>query len=85
MCSNCRFAIYNTFRVLELICHIGIYLRITNDNQFIKNLKKYDRSSKKWKHLTGSVTYCLVKDMLPLYTVEKELMKASDVQYYLPN
>ena len=55
----------------------------------IKKLKKYDCSSKKWKHLTDSVTYCLAKDMLPLYTVEKEgfqkLLKAFDSQYQLPN
>lgn len=48
----------------------------------IEKVKKYDRSSKKWKQLTDSVTYCLAKDMLPLYTVEKEgfqkLLKAFD-------
>ena len=32
MCSRCQLAIY-TFRVSTLIYHIGIYLRITNDNR----------------------------------------------------
>ena len=31
---------------------------------------KYERSSRKWKQLTDSVTFCLAKDMLPMYTVE---------------
>ena len=40
MCLRCQLAIYtihlsyiiyNTFRVLALICHNAIYLRITND------------------------------------------------------
>ena len=35
----------------------------------IEKLKKYDRSSKKWKLLTDSMTYFLAKDMLPLYAV----------------
>ena len=55
----------------------------------IEKLKKYDCSSKKWKQLTDSVTYCLAKDMLPLYTVENEgfqrLLKAIDPQYQLPS
>ena len=55
----------------------------------MEKLKKYDRSSKKWKQLTDSVTYLLAKDMLPLYSVEKEgfqrLVKTFDSQYQLPN
>ena len=35
----------------------------------------YDRKSKKWNSLTKVVTYCIVKDGLPLYTVEKEGFK----------
>ena len=41
----------------------------------MEKLKKYDRSSKKWKQLTDSVTYFLAKDMLPLYSVEKKDFK----------
>jgi len=52
-------------------------------------LEKYDRSSKKWKELTDSVTYFLAKDMLPVHTVEKEgfqkLVWTFDSQYQLPN
>ena len=35
----------------------------------------YDRKSKKRNFLTTVVTYCIVKDGLPLYTVEKEGFK----------
>ena len=31
----------------------------------------YDCKSKKWMELTNSVTYCVAKDMLPMYSVEK--------------
>ena len=31
----------------------------------------YDRKSKKWMELTNSVTFCIAKDMLPMYSVEK--------------
>ena len=54
----------------------------------MEKLKKYYRSLKKWKQLTDSVTYFLAKDMLPLYSVEKEgfqrLVKTFDSQYQLP-
>ena len=49
----------------------------------------YSRGSKKWKELTDSVVRCLVKDMLPLPTVEKEGFKlrvhALDPRYELPS
>jgi len=55
----------------------------------IEKLKKYDRSSKKWKQLMDSVTYFLAKDILPAYTVEKEgfqrFVKAFDSQYQVPS
>ena len=55
----------------------------------MEKLKKYDCSLKKWKQLTDSVAYFLAKDMLPLYSVEKEgfqrLVKTFDSQYQLPN
>ena len=31
----------------------------------------YDQKSKKWMELTNSVTYCIAKDMLSMYSVEK--------------
>ena len=31
----------------------------------------YDQKSKKWMKLTNSITYCIAKDMLSMYTVEK--------------
>ena len=50
---------------------------------------KSERSSRKWKQLTDSVTFCLAKDMLPMYTVEKKgfahLLKTLDPKYELPS
>ena len=34
-------------------------------------LQKYERGGKQWQKLTDSVTKCLAKDMMPIYTVEK--------------
>ncbi len=51
-------------------------------------LKPYNRDGKKWQDLTNSVTFCLCKDMLPIYTVEKpgfqRMLKSFDSQYQLP-
>ena len=51
----------------------------------IKATQKYDRNSRKWHKLTDAVTSCIGKDMLPVYTVEKEgfanLLKQFDPQY----
>ena len=33
--------------------------------------QKYDKKSKKWHQLTDSVTFCLAKDMIPLYIVQR--------------
>ena len=46
---------------------------------------KYNRSSKKWKELTDVVTRCIAKEMVPIYTVEKEgfrqMLMAFDSRY----
>ena len=51
--------------------------------------KQYERNWKKWKELTDSMTFCLVRDMLPLYMVEKEgfkkMVHAMDPRYDLPS
>ena len=48
----------------------------------------YVRNSKKWEKLTGAVTSCLAKDIMPIYSVEKpgfqQLLKEFDPQYVLP-
>ena len=36
----------------------------------LEKCKKYQRHGEKWEELTDSVTYCLAKDMLPMYSVE---------------
>ena len=55
----------------------------------IKATQKYDRNGKKWQKLTDAVTYCIGKDMLPVYTVEKpgfvSLLKQFHPQYELPS
>ena len=50
---------------------------------------KYVRGSKKWQELTDSVSFCIAKDMMPMYTVEKEgfkaLLKSFDSKYEVPS
>lgn len=41
----------------------------------LKSAQKYDRNGKKWQKLTDSVTNCLAKDMMPIYSVEKEVFR----------
>lgn len=49
----------------------------------------YPRSSKKWQSLTDAVTYCVAKDMMPLYSVEKSgfkhLLHTFDPHYEVPS
>ncbi len=49
----------------------------------------YDQKGKKWQKLTDSVTHCLSKDMLPIYSIKKEgfrqLLQSFDPQYKLPS
>ena len=49
----------------------------------------YACNSKKWEKLTGAVTFCLAKDVMPIYSVEKpgfqQLLKEFDPQYVLPS
>ena len=47
-------------------------IRTANLSAAFQKSRKYKRSSKKWKQLMNPVTFCLAKDMLPLYAVEKE-------------
>lgn len=50
---------------------------------------KYTRNSKRWKELTDAVAFCITKDMLPIYTVEKpgfkQLLTKFDSRYQLPS
>ena len=54
-----------------------------------KSAAKYGRGSNKWQELTDSVSYCIAKDMMPIYTVEKEgfktLLKSFDSKYEVPS
>lgn len=55
----------------------------------VETTQPYDRKGKKWKELTDSVTFCLAKDGLPLYSVEKpgfkHLLKTFDSRYQVPS
>ena len=47
------------------------------------------RETKKWRDITNAVTFCLSKDSLPIYTVDKlgfrHLLEKMDPQYDLPS
>ena len=51
--------------------------------------QSYARTSKKWQRLTESVAFCLAKDSLPLYSVEKpgfrRMVRTFDPQFELPS
>ena len=51
-------------------------------------IKEALEKCKKWEELTDSVTYCLAKDVLPMYSVEKEgfrkMLYNFNPQYELP-
>ena len=55
----------------------------------LKKVPKYDRETKKWRDITNAVMFCLSKDSLPIYTVEKlgfrHLLEKMDPQYDLPS
>ena len=55
----------------------------------VNRSKAYERKGKKWQELTNSVTMCLCKDMLPIYSVEKpgfrDMLKKFDPQYEVPS
>jgi len=55
----------------------------------LEGAQPYTHSSKKWKELTDSVTRFIVKDCLPIHSVEKEGFKAMihkfDSRYDLPS
>ena len=54
----------------------------------LKAAQKYKQHSKKWNRLADDITYCIGKDMQPIYTVEKpgfiNLLGQFDPQYELP-
>ncbi len=54
----------------------------------LADTSKYSRSSHRWRVVTDAVTYCLAKDMMPLYSVEKDgfrrLIQVLDSRYELP-
>ena len=55
----------------------------------LKKVQKYDRDTKKWRDITNTVTFCLSKDSLPIYTVHKlgfrRLLEKMNPQYDLPS
>ena len=57
--------------------------------QSFSRMGKHDKKSKRWKQITNAVTVYLVKDMVPIYSVEKprfkQLVGTLDKQYELPS
>jgi len=51
--------------------------------------QKYERTTKRWREIADSVTYCIRKDMLPIYTAGKEgfrrLVDTLDLRYEIPS
>ncbi|XP_057183056.1 E3 SUMO-protein ligase ZBED1-like [Triplophysa rosa] len=49
----------------------------------------YDKTSQRYKEITDSITHCLAKDMMPIYTVSKEgfqkMIRTLDKRYQLPS
>ena len=58
-------------------------------SEAFSKMQKYERGGKQWQKLTNSVTHCLAKDMMPIYTVEKSgfkrLLNDFDPKYELPS
>ena len=58
-------------------------------SEAFSKMQKYKRGGKQWQKLTNSVTHCLAKDMMPIYTVEKSgfkrLLNDFDLKYELPS
>ena len=50
--------------------------------------EKYSQSSKRWQQLTDSVTHCLARDMMPIYSADKpgfrRMLEQFDPRYTLP-
>ena len=51
--------------------------------------QKYERTTRRWREITDSVTYCISKDMFPIYTTEKvgfrRLVETLDPRYEMPS
>ena len=56
--------------------------------QSFERQEKYSKNSKQWKKLTNSVAYCIVKDMMPFFTVKrrgfKYMLSVFNEKYDLP-
>lgn len=66
-----------------------VHERSTGKQVTLTSFSKYNREEKKWKTLTDKVTFCLAKDIMPIYSVEKrgfkEMLQAFDQRYELPS
>jgi len=51
--------------------------------------QKYERTSRQWCEITNSLTYCISKDILPIYTTEKDgfwcSVETLDPRYDVPS
>ena len=55
----------------------------------LEKTRMFSSKSREYKELTNAVTYCLAKDLLPIYSVEKEgfktMLKSFNPKYQLPS
>ena len=49
----------------------GMLVGQSTMEESLARTQKYDHKGKKWKEITDAITYCIAKDSLPIYTVEK--------------
>ena len=58
-------------------------------SQAFSKMQRNERGGKQWQKLTNSITNCLAKDMISLYTVEKsgfkQLLNDFDPKYDIPS
>jgi len=57
--------------------------------ELFSKTQKYERTSRRWREITDSLTYCISKEMLPIYTTEKDgfqrFVTTLDLRYDLPS
>ena len=57
--------------------------------ELFTRVQKYKKSTRRWQEITDSVTFCISKDVLPVYVVEKEgfrqLVETLDPRYEMPS
>ena len=57
--------------------------------ELFTKMQKYKKTTRRWRDITDLVTYCISKDMLPIYTTKKKgfrrLVETLDPRYEIPS